>query len=64
MTEIVYSGDEIAYEIDGNYKPSIQSSADWLRHIRSTYNTDPVLWVLVCHARAWGTLPTVWALRD
>lgn len=64
MTEIVLTGDENALLIEGNYRSTIRTSAEWLRYIRSTYAQDPVLWVLVCKARAWGTLPTVWGLRD
>jgi len=73
MTTIVYEGGCDALLIGDSYRPNIRVSAEWLRDVRESYTADPILWALVCHARAWGTLPTVcalglastaWALRD
>jgi len=47
--------------------PSVARAADNVRMVRGQYLSDPQLWVLVCHARAWGSvgaLPKVWALTD
>ena len=47
--------------------PSVSRAADNVRRVRGQYLSDPQLWALVCHARAWGepkALPRVWALTD
>ena len=64
MTETVLQGDEFALLIGEAYKPSIQMAARWVRWHRENPDEDPILWGLYCQARAWGTLPTVWSLRD
>lgn len=64
MTEIILSGDGIALEIAGEWRTPIREAAEALRFWRENPTADDQLWALHCAARAWGTMPTVLALRD
>jgi len=67
MTETVFEGDGVALLIGGNYRLTIRTTAALVEIVRDSYMEDPILWDLVCRARAWGEtekLAQVWALRD
>jgi hypothetical protein len=65
MRETILMGDDLVLQLeDGGCRPTINSSASWVRWLRENPASDPILWALWCKAKAWGELPTVWALRD